>query len=254
MTEVLNTEGLRIFKAELHIHTVLSPCASVEMIPPLIVQEALNKGIDIIAISDHNTTGNIESVMKAADQTEVTVLPGMELHTREDVHVLCLFPDLDAAQEFQKIVDAHLPSGDHQAVVWGPQYLVDSTGSMICEEKRILNMATKLTIDRAEPIVHELGGLFIPAHIQRKLYGILPVLGFLPLEIAFDALEIPCNIDQEKINRQNPDTRNFPILQNGDAHYLEDIMGVNQMLLQSPELNEIRLALQRIEGRKIVSY
>jgi PHP family Zn ribbon phosphoesterase len=224
------------------------------MIPPLIIQEARGKGIDMIAISDHNATANIKSVMKAAEYSGVTVLPGMELHTREDVHMLCIFPDLNAAQDFQLIVDAHLPRGSHHAGIWELQYLVDSTGSLMCEEERILNLATSLSIEHAEQIVHEFGGLFIPAHIQRKLYGILPVLGFLPVEPAFDALEISYRINAVEFTKKIPETREFPILQNGDAHCLEDIIGVNQLLIQKPDLNEIWQALHRQEGRKLCSY
>ncbi len=99
---------MKTFRAELHIHTVLSPCASVEMIPPIIVSEALQHGINLIAITDHNHTANIRAVQIAAEGTGLTVLPGMELQTREEVHSLCLFVSNEESQALQKIVDAHL--------------------------------------------------------------------------------------------------------------------------------------------------
>ncbi|HZW04812.1 MAG TPA: PHP domain-containing protein, partial [Anaerolineaceae bacterium] len=91
---------MKDFRAELHVHTVLSACAEIEMLPPLIVEEALAKGIDVIAITDHNTTGNVAAVQRAALGINLTVLPGMELQTREEVHVLCLFDTLDQAEAF----------------------------------------------------------------------------------------------------------------------------------------------------------
>src|SRR5512143_1389353 len=103
------------YRADLHVHTVLSPCADVEMIPPLIVEEALQRGIRLLAITDHNATANIAAVQKAAAAasaaagTELTILPGMELQTREEVHVLCLFDKLEQAFALQQWVDARLP-------------------------------------------------------------------------------------------------------------------------------------------------
>ena len=100
---------MKQFRADLHVHTVLSPCAEVEMIPPLIVQKALEKNIDLIAITDHNTSANVGAVQKAAQGTGLTVLPGMEIQSREDVHLLTLFETLEALAAWQKEVDASLP-------------------------------------------------------------------------------------------------------------------------------------------------
>jgi len=94
--------GLKLIRAELHVHTVLSPCAEIEMLPPLIVQEAVDREIQLIAITDHNATGNIAAVQKAAEGLPLTVLPGMELQTREEVHNLCLFETLEETAVFQE--------------------------------------------------------------------------------------------------------------------------------------------------------
>ena len=100
---------MKSYLAELHIHTVVSPCAGIEMIPPLIVQEALERGINFIAITDHNTTANVRAVQMAARGTDLTVLPGMELQTKEEVHLLCLFDTLDQAEAWQALVRARMP-------------------------------------------------------------------------------------------------------------------------------------------------
>lgn len=100
---------MHTYRADLHVHTVVSPCADVEMIPPLIVAEAVNQGIDIVAITDHNSTANISAIQKAAKGFPLFIIPGMEVQTAEDVHVLCLFEKLDQALSWQELVDHHLP-------------------------------------------------------------------------------------------------------------------------------------------------
>ena len=118
---------MKKFRADLHVHTVLSPCAEVEMIPPLIVQEALERGIHLIAITDHNATGNIRAVMEAAQGTDLTVLPGMELQTREEVHLLCLFETIEQAETWQKVVDSILPDRSNNPEFFGEQFIVDAS-------------------------------------------------------------------------------------------------------------------------------
>jgi len=162
---------MKTFLADLHVHTVLSPCAEVEMIPPLIVDEALQRGINLIAITDHNASANIRSVQKAAAGTGLVVLPGMELQTREEVHVLCLFDEVDQIEEWQKIVSKSLPPIDNRIDYFGEQFVVDSSGEFIRREPQLLLTSTDLTFDAACQLVHNLGGLFIPAHIDRPAFG-----------------------------------------------------------------------------------
>ena len=121
----------RWFRCDLHLHTVLSPCAEVEMIPPLIVRRALELGLDLIAITDHNATHNIEAVQRAAAGTPLIVWPGMEVQTREEVHLLCLFDDNAAAFAWQQRVDAALPPRLNDAEHFGGQFVVDETGEFI---------------------------------------------------------------------------------------------------------------------------
>lgn len=251
MTHSRKTELLHKYRAELHVHTVLSPCAMVEMIPPLIIREAQSKKIDILAITDHNSTLNCAAVIKAAEGTGITILPGIELHTREEVHVLCIFEKLQLAEEFQSIVDQYYPSGENDMDIFGPQYVVDHTGEFIKYEEHILSQATHLSIDEAWSHVHRLGGLFIPSHIQRSLFGILPTLGFLPQNISFDALEICRNISFEEAVRQNRSIQGYPFIRNGDAHDLIGIVGYNIFAISKPSLSEIKLAFQYLNSRNV---
>jgi len=138
---------LDTFRADLHVHTVLSPCAEIEMIPPLIVQEALERGIRLIAITDHNASANVSAVQKAALETGLIILPGMELQTREEVHVLCLFDTQAQILAFQEFVDTCLPDMENNPEFFGIQLVVDANGELVQEEKRLLLTSTNISIN-----------------------------------------------------------------------------------------------------------
>jgi PHP family Zn ribbon phosphoesterase len=238
------------YRAELHVHTVLSPCGDIEMIPPLIVQEALSKNINIIAITDHNSIHNFQAVHKAAKGTDLTVLPGMEIQTREDVHSLCLFDTYSQAQAFQDFVDQYLPDVENRPDFFGEQFIVDETGDFIRREDRLLLNSVDVSISDASQKATEMGGLFIPAHINRTANGLLAILGFVPQDLYFDALEISKHLSPQEAQQKFPQIRGNPLIQDGDAHYLEDILGFNIFTLQEPNISEIRLAVKQQEGRK----
>jgi len=242
-------ERLSPFRAELHIHTVLSPCAAVEMIPPLIVDTAIEQGINLIAVTDHNATANVAAVMKAAQGKNLSVLGGMEIQTREEVHVLCLFPGLDELDAWQRLVDQALPDLPNNAEFFGEQFVVDETGEFIRSEPRLLSTSTSFSIEDAYERVHALGGLFIPAHVNRKAYGLIANLGFIPPSITPDAVEISRHIEVDAAKREFPQLSAFPIIQSGDVHLLEEFLGYNEFLLVEPTIEEIALALHGSEGR-----
>jgi 3',5'-nucleoside bisphosphate phosphatase len=240
---------LLLIRADLHVHTVLSPCSDVEMIPPLIVQEALDKGINLLAITDHNATANIAAVQRAARGTDLLILPGMELQTVEEVHVLCLFDTLEQVYAWQKIVDQSMPDLPNNIEFFGEQFVVDDTGDFLGREDRLLLTSTSLTIQDAWQHVNRLGGLLIPAHVNRKAYGLIPVLGFVPTDIPIEILEISPNIRPEQATTLFPQTIGYPLVQNGDAHFLEDIKGVNEFSFEEPTVAEIRLAVLKENDR-----
>jgi 3',5'-nucleoside bisphosphate phosphatase len=240
---------LKTYKAELHLHTVLSPCATVEMIPPLIIQKALERQINLLAITDHNSTYNIESVMYAAKGTGIIVLSGMELQTREEIHSLCLFDSLEQVMKLQKVVAKSLPDILNKAEFFGEQFVVDASGDFIRREERMLLASSSLSLKEAWEMVNELGGLLIPSHVERIVFGLLPVLGFVPQDIQLEVLEISKNISVERARQQYPQLQNYPLIQNGDAHQLDDILGLTTFLIESPSIKEIRLALQNHDGR-----
>ena len=234
---------MKTFRADLHVHTVLSPCAEVEMIPPLIVQEALKRHIDIIAITDHNASANVRAVQKAADGTGLTVLPGMEVQSHEDIHLLCLFASLADLETWQHQVDLSLPDELNPADHLGEQFVVDEQGEFVRSEPRLLLTATEFSIEEIIEHVNHLSGIVIPAHVDRTAYGLFPTLGFLADWWHFPALEISRHIKPEILHEKFPTSKNHPLIQSGDVHRLDEFLGTTSFELEAPTLQEIRKAL-----------
>jgi PHP family Zn ribbon phosphoesterase len=236
-------------RADLHVHTVLSPCAEVEMIPPLIVQTALELNIDLIAITDHNATGNIRAVMEAAQGTDLTILPGMELQTREEVHLLCLFETLEQAEAWQKVVDSVLPDRTNNSDFFGEQFIVDATGDFIRREERLLATSADIGLDEAVIQVNNMGGFAIPAHVDRKAFSLIANLGLIPL--GFEALEISRHLKPNEAVARFPQLKGYPLIQNGDVHRLDEFLGVCEFDIEAPTLSEIRMALKSLGDRAV---
>jgi hypothetical protein len=240
---------LKQFRTDLHVHTVLSPCAEIEMIPPLIVKEAIDRGIEIIAITDHNASANFTSVQAAARGKNLTVLPGMEIQTKEEVHVLCLFDTQTQIDQFQKIVNRNLPDSQNQPDYFGHQLIVDKSGEFIKFEERLLITSVNISIDQVWQQVDQIGGISIPAHINRKANGLIEILGFVPSEIPFTGLEISRHITQAEAIKKYPQISGYQLIQNGDVHHLNDFLGSTCFNIFEPTLAEIRLALSGYGGR-----
>lgn len=242
---------MKRFRADLHVHTVLSPCADVAMIPPLIVQNALEHQIDLIAITDHNSSANVRAVQRAAEGTNLAVLAGMEVQSREEVHLLTLFENLDSLDAWQAEVDRSLPDLPNQSAFFGEQFIVDETGDFIRSEPRLLLTSTGFSIDEIFERVDALGGLVIPAHVERFAYGLFPTLGLISEHWPLLALEISRHITPEKAIASFPALHRYELIQDGDVHQLDDFLGTTIFTLASPTLPEMRLAFGHIEGRDV---
>lgn len=245
---------MKTFIAELHVHTVLSPCAEIEMIPPFIVQEALERGINLIAITDHNATANVRAVQKAAAGTDLVVLAGMEIQTREEVHMLCLFDTAEQAEAWQSAVDLYLPDLPNNPDYFGEQFVVDENGDFVRREERLLLSSADLSLHEAVEGVRTLGGLSIPAHVNRKAYGLLENLGLVPTDVTFDALEISRHLDLKEAPLKYPQLKGYPLIQSGDVHRLEEFLGKNVFKVEAPTIRELGLALAQREGRSITFH
>ncbi|MCC7359527.1 MAG: PHP domain-containing protein [Anaerolineales bacterium] len=237
------------YVADLHTHTVLSPCASVEMIPPLIVRAALARGITLLAITDHNASANVAAVQQAAEGTALSVLPGMELQTREDVHLLCLFDTPGQLAAWQAEVNACLPDLPNRAEFWGEQFVVDATGDLLRREPRLLLTAARMTLAAAVASVLRLGGLPLPAHVDRRAYGLLAQLGFVPPDLPVPGLELSRWCNPEMARERFPQLAGYALMQNGDAHELGELLGATVLRLAAPTVGEIALALRGEGGR-----
>ena len=240
---------MKTYRAELHLHTVVSPCAAVEMIPPLIVREALENGINLIAVTDHNSSANVGAVQKAAAGSELAVLPGMELQTREEVHLLCLFDTLDQLEAWQCIVDARLPPLENNIEFFGEQFVVDETGDFVRRETQLLLTSANMSLEDAVTTVTSLGGLAIPAHVNRSAFSLIANLGFVPTAVTFEALEISRHLTPDEARQKFPQLKNYPLIQNGDVHFLHEFLGATQFQLAAPTIAELRLALRSQNGR-----
>ncbi|MAT45141.1 MAG: histidinol phosphatase [Anaerolineaceae bacterium] len=248
----INTvENFLTFRSDLHVHTVLSPCAEIEMIPPLIVTEAISKGINLIAITDHNASENILAVQKAAENTNLTVLPGMELQTKEEVHILCLFDTIEQIQTLQEIVNQRLPKLKNKPDFFGEQFIVDHTGDFIRRQDQLLITSANISITESYNLVNKLGGIIIPAHINRKANGLLENLGFVPNDIPVIALEISRHITPKMAVEKFPQITGYPLIQSGDVHRLDEFIGTTYLTIKSPSIEEIRMAIKGLEGRSL---
>lgn len=188
------------------------------MTPNNIVNMSLLKGLDIIAVTDHNSCGNVRSVIKAAGD-KLLVIPGMEIETSEEVHIVCYFKDIESAEKMSEIVKKHLPPVKNRAEIFGNQYYMDELDEIIGEEETLLVNATTLDIYSVFSIAEENGGIAVPAHIDRTSYSVLSNLGFIPPDLNVPAVEIT----KQNLEKMKSDYQTFKILTNSDAHYLENI-------------------------------
>ena len=207
---------------DLHTHSCLSPCADNGNTPCDLLGMASISGIKILALTDHNSTLNCPAFMKAAENYGIIALPGMELTTSEDIHVVCLFPTLESAMHFGEYVNGHRILVENRPDIFGEQLILNENDEKIGEEKHLLPNATDISIEDIYPIVAERGGVCYPAHIDRHSNSIMAILGTFPSHLPFTCFEIrdERNISYYVENHQLGDK--IPIV-SSDAHYLTDI-------------------------------
>lgn len=235
-------------KADLHIHTVLSPCGDLEMSPANIVGTALRKGLSLIGISDHNSTRQAPVVQALGETQGLRVLCGTEVNTIEEVHALAFFPTPEKLTEFQTYLDAHLPDIANNPDKFGYQVVVDAEEQITYEEERLLISALDVDINTIERFVHELDGIFIPAHIDKSRFSIISQLGFVPRDLHCEALELSPHSTREQFLAGNAYLSGYSFIRSSDAHYVDDI-GKVHTVLSLPDLSfeSIRVALSKVK-------
>lgn len=243
---------MKSFRTDLHIHTVLSPCGDLEMSPARIVSLAVKRGLDIIGITDHNSTKQCELVRKLGRRLGLTVIPGCEMTSREEVHCLGFFEDFDALNEFQDFLDLHLTIIPNKPSLFGYQAVVDEFDYILEEQANYLGASLDVSIEEVEQKVHELSGIFIPAHIDRPRNSLYSQLGFFPPELKVEALQISKLADEKAVREKFRINPEITLVKFSDAHYLDDLGKTFTIFeMEEPTFTEIRKALLREDGRNV---
>ncbi|WP_425446565.1 PHP domain-containing protein [Dethiothermospora halolimnae] len=207
---------------DLHIHSTLSPCGSDDMTPNNIINMSYIKGLDVISITDHNTMLNYGPAYKIAKKKGITLIPGIEVTTKEEVHILCYFDDFKLAYEFGKIIYNSLPNIKNQNDIFGNQYICDESDEVVGSLDKLLLNSTTFSIKEVNKLIKNYKGVMIPAHVDRKSYSILGTLGFIPDYLDITTIEVSNRPRLSKINKFT-DLSKYNIIENSDAHYLQDI-------------------------------
>lgn len=223
---------------DLHIHSALSPCGDELMTPGNLVGMAMLNGLSAIAVTDHNASQNIRAAMKFGRELGVVVIPGMELETAEEIHVVCLFPEAEALFAFQDLVMASYPGAPpaNRADIFGPQPIYDESDEICGELPHLLLMPTGIGIDDVFAQVKCLGGIAYPAHVDRDSYSVLTNLGMLPYGYDNAFVEISRECDVSALLKNYPELENYKLLPSSDAHYLDKIQNAGDAVLAVAEV------------------
>lgn len=208
---------------DLHIHSCLSPCGDDDMTPANIAGMAALKGLEVIAVTDHNSCKNCPAVAKWAEEYGITAIPGMELTTAEEVHVLCLFGELAKAMEFDRLVSKKLLPFPNKEEVFGKQQLCNEQDEIIGTLPNLLINATDISFGEVYGLMEEYKGIMIPAHIDKSANSLLANLGFVPPDSKFYSAELKNLSNLHEIQSKNPYIAACNIICDSDAHYLEHI-------------------------------
>jgi PHP family Zn ribbon phosphoesterase len=243
---------LRTIRADLHIHSCLSPCGDEEMRPCAIVRKALAMGLDMIAICDHNSAENIAAFMSAGSESGLAVLPGIEVTSKEEIHLLALFNRQEDCMALQNLIYQNL-LGENVEEVFGCQMMVNEKDETIGINRKMLIGATRLPLEQIVSTVGSLRGVTIASHIDRQAFSLLGQLGFIPEGLSLDGLEISPRTSKEEAQKRFHAYRSYSLVRFSDAHHLEDIgKNITHFLLKETTSEEVKKALHDQEGRRVM--
>ncbi len=225
---------------DFHLHSCLSPCGDNEMTPYNLVNMAKVMGLDAVALTDHNTCLNCAAALKAGEQAEIIVIPGMELCTSEEVHIVCLFPDLKSAEAFSEYVHTLIPPVPNRLEIFGEQLIMDERDNILSSESLLLTTAANISVGRVPEIVKEYSGVAFPAHIDRASYSIISNLGTIDESMGFSSAEITSKANITEYKEKYPALGKMNIFTSSDAHYLENIASAGgKMNVTSKDIKSI---------------
>ena len=221
------------------------------MTPTGILTAAKETGVDILAICDHNSSENSAAVIEASRKVNINVIPGMEVSSVEEVHILALFEKTADVLELQELIYRNLP-GKNDENTFGKQIIVNDKEEVLGFSEKLLIGATTIPLEDIIESIHSFGGIAIASHIDRESFSIFGQLGFIPENLRLDALEISSKMTITEAKKRYP--QNYPIISSSDAHYPSDIgKSFTSFLLKDGTLTEIKKALKNEDGRKILN-
>lgn len=221
---------MNLYSYDLHIHSALSPCADNLMTPNNIAGMAALGGVKILALTDHNTCANCPAFFTACKRYGVVPIGGMELTTAEEIHVVCLFPTLEAALDYEKLVKPRRMKIPNKTDIFGEQLILDDEDNLLGEDPYFLPAATDIPLEEVPELVRRCGGLCYPAHIDRPSGGLPAILGDFPPEVPFTAYELSDLTKKEEYERRFPVLRCMNAVCCSDAHRLEQMRDAEQFL------------------------
>ncbi len=218
---------MSLYTCDLHVHSCLSPCADNDNTPNNLAGMASLNHIDIMALTDHNSTKNCPAFFEACKRYGIIPVPGMELTTSEEIHVVCLFPTLEQAMAFNEVVDSKRIRFPNSKEIFGDQLILNGEDELIGEEPDFLTNATEISLEEVPELVGQFDGVCYPAHIDREANGCIAVLGTFPETPYFTAAELHDAENEASYREKYPILRDKRILFSSDAHYLTDLREEN---------------------------
>lgn len=207
---------------DLHVHSCLSPCGDNDNTPNNLVGMAVLNGLQILALTDHNTCRNCPAFFEAAKRQGIIPIPGMELTTAEDIHMVCLFPDLESALAFDEEIGKRRIRIPNRPDIFGDQLVMNGDDEVIATDPDLLSNATTVTVDEAPALASKFGGVCYPAHIDRESNGIIAMLGMMPIGVRYPTVELHDG-SKEADYRANHDLSGSRVVVSSDAHCLWDV-------------------------------
>lgn len=233
---------------DLHIHSCLSPCADDDMTPENIAGMGAILGLGIMALTDHNSCKNLRAFFKACKRHGIVPVGGVELTTSEEVHLICLFPTLETAEEFGEEISKRLLPVKNKPEIFGNQFIYGENDEIIGTEETLLISATSFSTKEAVEEVRKRGGLIYPAHVDRDANGIIAVLGDIPPEPEFTCCEFNDGKNVEEYKKRYSSLSGLEILSCSDAHRLWDISEAeNSVTLDDEPYSSAKVRLELIK-------
>jgi predicted metal-dependent phosphoesterase TrpH len=234
---------------DLHLHSALSACAEDVLSPRQIVDRALHANLDMIAITDHNASAHASLVSRLGHACGLTVVPGMEVTTREEVHVLAFLPDIPTLEAFQATIDRALPQAQNDSEHFGWQLVYDENDEIVDVDERLRQIGTDIGIDELVAHIRACGGCAVPAHVYRHRNSLTSQLGFVAPDSGYDAVEVSVRTWRREGLQLGDRIAGYPVVVGSDSHFIEDIgrfaLEVPQTVHSVPQLLG---ALRRLEG------